>query len=382
MSYAPDASLLDNTYTIFVAIELSRRSWLVALHAPDAAKVGLHRLPAGDGQAVLDLLARIRARVERRTGVSPRVSCCYEAGRDGFWLHRLLEAHGVTSYVMDPSSLQVDRRARRAKTDRLDAQALLRALMAWTRGEPKVCSMVRPPSPDEEDARRPSRERATLLQERIRLVNRIKGLCATQGIDAYEPLRPDRRPRLAQLITGDGRPLPPRLAAEIAHQLDWLELVLRQLAEVETMRDAEATAAQAASSSKLGALLQVRSIGPELATILDKEVFYRSFASRRQVAAYSGLTPSPFASGRRSREQGISKAGSRRLRTVMVELAWLWQRYQPGAAQVMWFRDRVGATGRRIRKVMVVALARKLLIALWRYAVQGVVPDGSRLKPA
>ena len=204
MLYSPsaDASFSHSTRTIYLALELSRRSWLVALHAPDAAKIELHRLPAGDGQAVLDLFARIRTRVERRTGVRPQVSCCYEAGRDGFWLHRLLEAHGVSSHVMDPSSLQVDRRARRVKTDRLDAQALLRALMAWSRGEPKVCSMVRPPSPDEEDARRPSRERATLLQERIRLVNRIQGLCATQGIDDYEPLRPDRRPRLTQLVRG------------------------------------------------------------------------------------------------------------------------------------------------------------------------------------
>jgi transposase len=383
MSYSssPATSLSDSPLTIFVALELSRRSWLVALHAPDATKVELHRLPAGDGQAVLDLLARIRTRVERRTGVSPHVSCCYEAGRDGFWLHRLLEAHGVTSHVMDPSSLQVDRRARRAKTDRLDAQALLRALMAWTRGEPKVCSMVRPPSPDEEDARRPSRERATLLQERIRLVNRIKGLCATQGIDDYEPLRPDRRPRLAQLITGDGRPLPLRFSAEITRQLDWLELVLGHLAEVETMRDAEAAAAKAAPSSKLGALLHVRSIGPEIATVLDKEVFYRCFASRRHVAAYAGLTPSPFASGRRSREQGITKAGNARARKALIELAWLWLRNQPDSALAAWFRSRVGSATGRVRRIAIVALARKLLILLWRYVETGIIPADVTVKP-
>jgi transposase len=381
-SLSADALFSHSTHTIYLALELSRRSWLVALHAPDAAKIELHRLPAGDGQAVLDLLARIRTRVERRTGVRPHVSCCYEAGRDGFWLHRLLEAHGITSHVMDPSSLQVDRRARRAKTDRLDAQALLRALMAWSRGEPKVCSMVRPPSPDEEDARRPSRERATLLQERIRLVNRIKGLCATQGIDDYEPLRPDRRPRLAQLITGDGRPLPPRLSAEIARQLDWLELVLRHLAEVETRRDAEAAAAvKAASPSKLGALLHVRSIGPELATVLDKEVFYRCFASRRHVAAYAGLTPSPFASGRRSREQGITKAGNARARKALIELAWLWLRNQPDSALAVWFRSRVGSATGRVRRIAIVALARKLLILLWRYVETGSLPADVAVKP-
>jgi transposase len=383
MLYSPsaDASFSHSPHTIYLALELSRRSWLVALHAPDAAKIELHRLPAGDGQAVLDLLARIRTRVERRTGVRPQVSCCYEAGRDGFWLHRLLEAHGVSSHVMDPSSLQVDRRARRVKTDRLDAQALLRALMAWSRGEPKVCSMVRPPSPDEEDARRPSRERATLLQERIRLVNRIQGLCATQGIADYEPLRPDRRPRLAQLITGDGRPLPPRLAAEIAHQLDWLELVLRQLAEVETKRDAEAAVAKAATSSKLGALLHVKSIGPELATVLAKEVFYRCFASRRHVAAYVGLTPSPFASGRRSREQGITKAGNARARKALIELAWLWVRNQPDSALAVWFRSRVGSATGRVRRIAIVALARKLLILLWRYVETGVLPADGVVKP-
>ncbi len=379
-SSSADASCSDSTRTIFLALELSRRSWLVALHAPDAAKVELHRLPAGDGQAVLDLLARIQTRAERRTGVSPHLSCCYEAGRDGFWLHRLLESHGVISHVMDPSSLQVDRRARRAKTDRLDAQALLRALMAWTRGEPKVCSMVRPPSPDEEDARRPSRERATLLQERIRLVNRIQGLCATQGIADYEPLRPDRRQRLTQLITGDGRPLPPRLSAEIARQLDWLELVLRHLAEVETRRDAEA-AAKAASSSKLGALLQVRSIGPEIATVLAKEVFYRCFASRRHVAAYVGLTPSPFASGRRAREQGITKAGNARARKALIELAWLWLRNQPDSALATWFRSRVGSATGRVRRIAIVALARKLLILLWRYVETGLVPADVTVKP-
>ena len=282
---------------------------------------------------------------------------------------------------MDPSSLQVDRRPRRAKTDRLDAQALLRALMAWTRGEPKVCSMVRPPSPDEEDARRPSRERATLLQERIRLVNRIKGLCATQGIDDYEPLRPDRRPRLAQLITGDGRPLPLRFSAEITRQLDWLELVLGHLAEVETMRDAEAAAAKAAPSSKLGALLHVRSIGPEIATVLDKEVFYRCFASRRHVAAYAGLTPSPFASGRRSREQGITKAGNARARKALIELAWLWLRNQPDSALAAWFRSRVGSATGRVRRIAIVALARKLLILLWRYVETGLVPADVTVKP-
>src|SRR3954452_8037544 len=198
--------------TIFLAFELSGTSWLVALQAPDANNVERHRLPAGVAAEVLGLIARTKARVTRRLGTTPRVACCYEARRDGFWLHRVLEAEGIASHVMDPTSLEVDRRARRAKTDRLDAQALLRALMAWSRGERQGCSMVRPPSPEHEDERRFSRERGTLLKERLRLSNRIKGLCAAQGIYDYEPLGADRRERLARLMTGDGRALPGRLA--------------------------------------------------------------------------------------------------------------------------------------------------------------------------
>src|SRR4051794_3030169 len=256
--------------TIFLAFELSGTSWLVALHAPDADKVERHRLPAGAAAEVLGLIARTKARVTRRLGTTPRVACCYEAGRDGFWLHRVLEAEGIASHVMDPSSLQVDRRARRAKTDRLDAQALLRALMAWLRGERQVCSMVHPPSPEHEDERRLSRERGTLLKERLRLSNRIKGLCAAQGIYDYEPLGADRRERLARLVTGDGRALPGRLAAEIGRQLDCLELVLRHLAEVEAMRDARAAQARAEGGSKLAALLRLKGIGPGGATGLGR----------------------------------------------------------------------------------------------------------------
>src|ERR687889_2929404 len=215
--------------TIFLAFELSGTSWLVALHAPDADKVERHRLPAGVAAEVLGLIARTKARVTRRLGTTPRVACCYEAGRDGFWLHRVLEAEGIASHVMDPPSLQVDRRARRAKTDRIDAQALLRALMAHHRGEPRVWSPVRVPTPADEDARRTHRERQNLLEERGRHVNRIKGLCAQQGILDYEPMRADRHERLAELRTGDGRPLPQGLLAEIRRELARLELLLEQI---------------------------------------------------------------------------------------------------------------------------------------------------------
>ena len=344
------------------------------MHAPDADKVERHRLPAGVAAEVLGLIARTKARVTRRLGTTPRVACCYEAGRDGFWLHRVLEAEGIASHVMDPTSLQVDRRARRAKTDRLDAQALLRALMAWLRGERQVCSMVRPPSPEHEDERRLSRERGTLLKERLRLSNRIKGLCAAQGIYDYEPLGADRRDRLARLVTGDGRALPGRLAAEIGRQLDCLELVLRHLAEVEAVRDARAAQAREEGGSKLAALLRLKGIGPELATVLELEVFHRHFANRRDVAAYAGLAPSPYASGGTSREQGISKAGNRRARKALIELAWLWLRHQPESALARWYRDRVGTATGRVKRIAIVALARKLLVAIWRYVETGLVP--------
>lgn len=374
LSHSDATSTPVSAETIFLALELSGTSWLVALHAPDADKVERHRLSAGSASEVLDLIARTKARVTRRLGTTPRVACCYEAGRDGFWLHRVLEAQGVASHVMDPTSLQVDRRARRAKTDRLDAQALLRALMAWSRGERQVCSMVHPPSPEHEDERRLSRERGTLVKERVRLCNRIKGLCAAQGIYNYEPIGADRRERLAGLVTADGRALPQRLAAEIGRQLDQLELVLRHLAEVEAVRDARATEARKQGGSKLAALLRLKGIGPEIATVLQLEVFHRQFANRRDVAAYAGLAPSPFASGGMRREQGISKSGNARARKVLIELAWLWLRHQPESVLARWYRDRVGTATGRVKRIAIVALARKLLVSIWRYVETGLVP--------
>jgi len=224
------------------------------------------------------------------------------------------------------------------------------------------------------DERRLSRKRGTLLKERLRLSNRIKGLCAAQGIYDYEPLRADRRERLARLVTGDGRALPGRLAAEIGRQLDCFELVLRHLAEVEAVRDARAAQAREEGGSKLATLLRLKGIGPELATVLELEVFHRHFANRRDVAAYAGLAPSPYASGGTSREQGISKAGNRRARKALIELAWLWLRHQPESALARWYRDRVGTATGRVKRIAIVALARKLLVAIWRYVETGLVP--------
>src|SRR5215212_4054790 len=262
-----------------------------------------------------------------------------------------------------------------------DGEALLRTLMAFQRGEPRVCSMVVPPSPEAEDRRRLSRERRTLIKERIGHVNRIKGLLAAQGIGDYEPMRQDRRERLEELRTGDGRPLPPRLKAEIGRQLERLELLGRQIAAVEAERGA-LVQEEAPAQTPAGLLMRLRGIGPEFATVLWLEGLFRRFGNRRQLAAYAGLAPSPWQSGTVKGEQGISKSGNPRLRTTAIELAWLWLRHQPETALSRWFQERVRSDRGRVRRVSIVALARKPLVALWRFVTDGVVPEGATLKAA
>ena len=368
---------------LFVAIELSKKSWLVAVHTPLADKISLHTVPAGDGGRLVELVRRLHGKAQAALGREVEIVSCHEAGYDGFWLHRFLEAHGIRNHVFDPASLQVNRRARRVKTDRIDVQGLLRALMAHLRGEPRVVSVVRPPSPEEEDARRLHRERHRLVRERVAHVNRIKGLCAAQGIYGYRPLRRDRWARLAELRTGDGRVLPERLGAEIGRELERLELVLEMIARLDAERDAIARSGRVdihPQAEKIERLTRLKAIGPEFATVLAGEVFYRSFANRRQVAAYVGLDASPFRSGRMNRDQGIAKAGNAKARTTMIELAWMWLRYQPDSALSRWFRERVGTLKGRVRRIAIVALARKLLVALWRYLETGLIPQGAALK--
>jgi transposase len=306
----------------------------------------------------------------------------------------MLEAEGIESWVVDAASIAVNRRRRRAKTDRIDVEALLRSLMAWARGERAVCSMVHPPSPEEEDARRLTRERETLIVERVRHVNRIKGLLATQGVFVFEPIRKDRRQALEKLRRWDGQVLPPRLKAALLREIDRLELVMSQLAGVEAERDralqtddavreevVQQPPPRTADVNPCGAqLLRLRGIGPETASVLALEAFYRKFANRREIAAYSGLTPSPWKSGGIDVEQGISKAGNSRLRRTMVQLAWLWLRHQPGSDLSCWFRHRVGDQHGKIRRITIVAVARKLLVALWHYVTHGLLPAGAELK--
>jgi transposase len=370
-----------NDTKLFASLELSKSRWLVTVSAPGSEKLSKHVVIGGDGGALLNLLGRLRASAERRGGMAVQVVVIQEAGLDGFWLHRLLEANGIESHVVDPASIAVDRRHRRAKTDVIDGEMLLRTLMAWARGERRVCSMVRPPSPAEEDRRRLTRERGTLLKERTQHTNRIKGLLAGQGIADYDPLRKDRLARLDALRTGDGRPLPERLKAEIRREIERVDLVVSQMAMVERERDAlVGMTSDPAPETAAAVLVRLKGIGPELGSLIWLEALYRGFSNRRQIAAYAGLAPSPWQSGGTDREQGISKSGNRRLRHALVELAWFWLRHQPASALSVWFRARVGQGRGRIRRIAIVALARKLLVALWRYATQGVVPAGATFK--
>ena len=364
--------------TLYAALELSKNSWLLAIQFPGRDSPSLHPIRGGDAEGLMAKLDAARKRVAKVTGQTPKVTLCYEAGYDGFWLARFLELRGVDCRVMDPASLQVDRRARRVKTDRIDVEKLLHTLIAWCRGERHVCSMVVIPSVDEEDLRRSHRERDRLIRERTAHINRIKGLLFAQGIrginvkSRYKSLTP------ASLVTGDGRPLPERLGREIAREIERLALVQAQLVEVERERDVAPTPCQA-TERKRHQLLRLNGIGAASAPILAREVYYRKFANRRQVASYLGLAPSAYDSGESRRSQGISKAGNSLVRAVMIQTAWLWLRHQPNSALTQWFHHRTQGQSKRMRCVMIVALARKLAVALWRYLELGLIPHGATL---
>lgn len=369
----------DNT--IYVAIELSASSWLIAIRLPGAEKSRVQRLEGGDATALLALLADVGSRASTKLGRSIEIACCFEAGRDGFWLQRLLAAHGIAAHVLEPTSILVNRRARRAKTDRLDAEGMLRVLAAWLAGDKHVCSMVRVPTPEEEDAKRPHREREHLVQEKLRIENRIEALLFTQGIRGRPSLRSWERD-IAELRTGDGRTLPPMLRAELNRLRRRLVMVLDLIREMEAERTEALAAAVAseATAQKIEALRRIRGIGPNFSAVLVYEVLYRHFENRRQLASYVGIAPMPYQSGGMDHDRHIGRAGNPRARTTLIQLAWLWLRYQPGSALAEWFRERVGALQGRTRRIAIVAMARKLLIALWRYVETGVLPDGVEIR--
>src|SRR5580698_7214375 len=367
---------------IFVSLELSRSTWLITSLSPGGGeKMSKHSVQAGDIAGLLRRFAQLKEKARARTGRDFPIIVIQEAGLDGFWIHRVLQSEGIESHVVDAASILTSRRRRRAKTDRIDGETLVRTLMAFKRGEPRVCSMARAPTPQEEDRRRVCRERRTLVGERVRHVNRIKGLLFAQGVFGYEPLGKHRRERLETLQTGDGRPLPAHLKAQILRELDRLEVLLAQMKTVEAERDALLEPTTAKATSPAAMLARLRGIGPETAAVLWSEGLFRHFDNRRQVAAYAGLAPTPWKSGSIDHEQGVSKAGNPRLRTTMVELAWLWLKNQPTSVLSLWFHERVRLGG-RMRKTIIVALARKLLIALWRYTTAGVVIEGAVMKVA
>jgi transposase len=377
----PAAGAKDGT--LYVAFELSKSKWLIGIVLSGESKMSRHVVDGGDTAAVWQLISKKRAQAEKKLGRPVRVVSCYEAGFDGFWLDRWLAEQGIENRVLDPSSIELPRRARQAKTDRLDLERLMRVLIRHEGGEPRVCSVVRPPSPEQEDARRLSRERDRLVGERTAHGNRIKGLLHGQGVRDVEPRRKDFRERLTQACTGDGRALPPRLVAEILREHDRLMLIAGQIAEVEGLMKAEREAAAPDSRARqVNQLIELKAIGAVGGETLANEVFWRDFRNRRQVGAYFGLAGTPYDSGESSREQGISKSGNSRARTLAIELAWGWLRYQPDSALSRWFKERVGDQKGLVKRIAIVALARKLMIALWRHLTQGVVPENAIVRAA
>lgn len=365
--------------TIFIAIELSQKSWLVTLHSPERDRISRHKLDGGDHGGLLALIERIKARAAD-LGSVPRVVSCYEAGYDGFWLHRLLEAAGITNFVFDAASIAVEQRSRRAKTDRIDGELLLRTLMAYLRGEPRVVRIVRVPSVEQEDARRASRERDRLILEQTGHTNRIKALLRLQGMAVGNPRRRDWLAWLDRQRDWQGQPLPSQLLAEIKREHARLMLIREQIAALEQAQAAQVLAIPAPMAERQDLLQRLKALGPAFATTLVNELFYKDFRNRREVASYCGLTPSPWKSGGIDCEQGISKAGNHRVRQKAIELAWLWLRHQPDSALSRWFRIRTANAGKRARRIAIVALTRKLIVALWRYLTVGLVPEGATMK--
>jgi transposase len=375
-----DTPTADYCGTIFVAIELSQKSWLVTLHSPERDRISRHKLEGGDHAGLLALIGKTRSRAEQKLGWPVRVASCYEAGYDGFWLHRLLLAAGIVNFVFDAASIPVEQRGRRAKTDRIDGELLLRTLMAHLRGEPRVVRIVRVPSVEQEDARRASRERERLVKEQTAHSNRIKALLRLQGMAVGYPRRRDWLHWLAQQRDWQGQPLSPHLLAEVTREHARLMLVRQQLAALEQAQAAQVSPVPEAMAERRDQLQRLKALGPSFATTLTSELFYKDFDNRRQVAAYCGLPPSPWRSGGIDREQGISKAGNRRARVKAIELAWLWLRHQPESELSRWFNTRTANAGKRARRIAIVALARKLIVALWRYLTTGLVPAGATLK--
>jgi transposase len=363
---------------LYCALELSKNTWLLGIQFPDRSQPSLYPIRGGNTEDLMAKLTAARNRCAKLSGRAPSIVLCYEAGYDAFWLARFLKARGIECLVVDSASMQVNRRARRAKTDRIDVGKLLRALIAWLRGDRHVWSVVRIPSVDEEDLRRSHRERDYLVHERTAHINRIKGLLFAQGIRGINVKRQYKTLHVDKLVTGDGHPIPPRLASEIVREIARLALVQEQIATLERERDERPTPCTA-TEKKRAQLMYLNGIGPAVSAVMTREVYYRQFDNRRQVAAFLGLAPCPYDSGEVERSQGISRTGRGQVRGTMIQAAWLWIKHQPRSTLTRWFLERTMGQGGRIKRIMIVAVARKLAIALWRFLEHGLVPQGAIL---
>ena len=385
-SFDPSRSLtaLEQDSTVIAVIEMSQSSWLVAAVIPGVERQPLKKLDA-DEEALLKLLHRWRNEANRVGRAIKRIVVAYEAGRDGFWLARWLRTRDVEAYVIHPTSVAVSREHRRAKTDRLDTELLKRAFLGWLRGERRHCSMAAIPTVAEEDARRPNRERQNLVGERTRVVNQMKAILARFGIRSFQPTLRKAEEKLEGLRTAEGTPLPENTRAELRRHLARLHVVREQIHAIEQERLRKLAAAPAEDKgphAMVRLIGRVLGVGVETADMLVHEILSRHLRDRRALARYAGLTGSPDESGRRRRERGLARAGSARVRCGMIQLAWRFLRFQRNSALAQWFHERTTDGGRNTRKTMIVALARKLLIALWRLVTTGEVPEGVVLRPA
>ena len=373
---------LEQDSTIIAVIEMSQAKWLVAAVVPGVERQPLKRLDA-DEAALLKLLHRWRNEASQAGRQIKRIVVAYEAGRDGFWLARWLRVHGVEAYVIHPASIAVSREHRRAKTDRLDTELLLRAFLGWLRGEKRHCSMVAIPTVEEEDARRPNRERGNLVTEHTRIVNQIKAILTRFGIRTFRPTLRKAEEKLEGLRTAEGAPLLENTRAELRRHLARLRVVREQIRAIEHSRLGKlATTPEKGPHAMVRLLARVLGVGVETADMLVNEVFSRRWRDRKAVARYAGLTGSPDESGKRRRERGLARAGNARVRCGMIQLAWRFLRFQKDSTLAQWFQARTADGRGGTRKTMIVALARKLLIALWRLATTGEASDGIVLRPA
>jgi transposase len=379
MQVAPTAKKQYNTESrLYLAFELGNKQWKLGFTIGLGQPPRQRTIPAGD----LERLHTEVTKAKQRFGLPEhsRVVSCYEAGRDGFWLHRALDHAEIENLVVDSASLEVNRRFRRVKTDRVDLGKLVTMLIRYHAGESKVWRVVRVPTVEQEDGRQLHRELASLKGERTRHINRIKGLLVNQGVRLE--IKPDFEQRLAQVRLWDGSPLPPGLRGRLSREYVRIDLINQQIKALEAERRALLRTATDPQTEMVRQLLRLRGIGPNSAWLYVKEFFgWRKFRNRRQVGALAGLTPTPYQSGDGNREQGIDKAGNCHIRAIAIEIAWGWLRHQPDSALSQWYQERFGHGNSRMRRIGIVALARKLLIALWRYLETGEIPEGAVLKP-